>query len=79
MEESFDFSEALKRMRAGKMVKRLSWGRDRCLLYDSEEDAIGNYQSTSENQEEGYCLNFRIDYASKIDSRDILAKDWVEV
>ena len=79
MEESFDFSEALKRMRTGKMVKRLSWGRDRCLLYDSEEDAIRNYQSISETQEECYCLNFRIDYISKIDSRDILAKDWVEV
>lgn len=79
MEESFDFSEALKRMRAGKMVKRLSWGRDRCLLYDSEEDAIRNYQSISETQEDGYWLNVSINYASKIDSRDILAKDWVEV
>ena len=68
--ETFDFSEALRRMKEGKKVRRKTkpW-----FLYEiNDECLIRNYCKLDKTIG-------RAEYAGSLDSDDILATDWEEV
>lgn len=68
--ETFDFSEALRRMKEGKMVRRKAkpW-----FLYEINDGClVKNYCKLDKTIG-------RSDYAGSLDSDDILATDWEEV
>lgn len=68
--QTFDFSEALRRMKEGKKVRRKTkpW-----FLYEiNDECLIRNYCKLDKTIG-------RAEYAGSLDSDDILATDWEEV
>lgn len=68
--ETFDFSEALRRMKEGKKVRRKT---KQWFLYEiNDECLIRNYCKLDKTIG-------RAEYAGSLDSDDILATDWEEV
>ena len=75
--ETFDFSEALRRMKEGKKVRRIGWGIVDKLWIDKDKNINIFYKATTHSSE-GFIHIFPSCW-SYFTCEDILATDWEEV
>ena len=75
--ELFDFSEALRRMKEGKKVRRIGWGIVDKLWIDKDKNINIFYKATTHSSE-GFIHIFPSCW-SFFTCEDILATDWEEV
>ena len=75
--ELFDFSEALRRMKEGKKVRRIGWGIVDELYIDKDKNINIFYKATTHSSE-GFIHIFPSCW-SFFTCEDILATDWEEV
>ena len=73
----FDFSEALRRMKEGKKVRRIGWGIVDKLWIDKDKNINIFYKATTHSSE-GFIHIFPSCW-SYFTCEDILASDWEEV
>ena len=75
--EIFDFSEALRRMKEGKKVRRIGWGIVDKLGIDKDKNINIFYKATTHSSE---CfIHIFPSCWSYFTCEDILATDWEEV
>ena len=75
--ETFDFSDALRRMKDGKKVKRIGWGIVDKLWIDKDKNINIFYKATTHSSE-GFIHIFPSCW-SYFTCEDIIATDWEEV
>ena len=75
--EIFNFSEALRRMKEGKKVRRIGWGIVDKLWIDKDKNINIFYKATTHSSE-GFIHIFPSCW-SYFTCEDILATDWEEV
>lgn len=75
--ETFDFSEALRRIKEGKKVRRIGWGIADKLWIDKDKNINIFYKATTHSSE-GFIHIFP-SCCSFFTCEDILATDWEEV
>ena len=75
--QTFDFSEALRRMKEGKKVRRIGWGIVDKLWIDKDKNINIFYKATTHSSE-GFIHIFPSCW-SYFTCEDILATDWEEV
>ena len=75
--ETFDFSEALRRMKEGKKVRRIGWGIVDKLWIDKDKNINIFYKATTHSSES--FIHIFPSCWSYFTCEDILATDWEEV